>query len=72
MNTIVTFRLCISPDDELLKKVDEMTDNMYETQKVPTRQIPARPDHDYDLLVGELHKRCYERITTISLNNINL
>ena len=61
MNAIVNFRLCTLSDAELLEKVDRLTDEMYENQKVPTRHIPARPDQDYDLLVGELIKRFYEK-----------
>lgn len=54
MNTIATFRKCTLTDDELMRKVDKLTDQMYQTGKIPDRQIPARPDDDYDLLVGEL------------------
>jgi predicted transcriptional regulator len=62
MNQIVSFNLCTITDMELLKKVDEMTDNMYETREIPSRHVPARPNDDYDLLVGELVKRFYELI----------
>jgi hypothetical protein len=54
MNGIVSFRLCKLSNDELLKKVDETTDNMYKNCRIPDRHIPARPNEDYDLLVGEL------------------
>lgn len=54
MNTIVSFRLCTLSDEELVKKIDELTDKMYKTGKIPDRHIPARPNDDYDLLVGEL------------------
>ena len=55
MNAIVNFRLCTLTDKELIEKVDKLTDQMYSTDhKVPMRHIPARPDGDYDLLVGEL------------------
>ena len=54
MNAIVVFRLCTLTDKELLDKVDELTDEMYQTHKVPNRNIPARPNDDYDLLIGEL------------------
>lgn len=57
MNAIVSFRLCTLTDDELLRKLDEATDRMFEEQKVPLRHIPAQPNNDYDLLVGELIKR---------------
>lgn len=62
MNEIVNFRLCTLSNEELLKKVDSMTDEMFETQKVPVRQIPARPNDDYDLLVGEMIQRFYSLI----------
>lgn len=54
MNAITSFRLCTLSDQELLQKIDELTDAMFLTQKVPSRHIPARPDQDYDLLIGEL------------------
>jgi len=41
-------------DESLLDKVDKATDKLFESQEVPTRHIPAKPDSDYDLLVGEL------------------
>jgi hypothetical protein len=44
----------------LTNKIDKQTDEMFETQKVPTRHIPAQPDADYDLLVGELILRFKE------------
>lgn len=60
MNNIVGFGLCTLSDEELLKKVDELTDDLfndklsYKQKKVLTRHIPARPNEDYDLLIGEL------------------
>lgn len=62
MNGIVSFRLCKLTTEELIRKVDEMTDEMYQTGQTPTRHIPARPDEDYDLLVGELVQRMREVI----------
>ena len=62
MNGIVSFRLCKLSDEELLKKVDEGTDNIFKTGVIPSCHIPARPDSDYDLLVGELLLRFKERI----------
>ncbi len=62
MNAIVSFRKCTLSDEELLNKVDKMTDEMYQSQKVPTRQIPARANDDYDLLVGELVMRFNDKI----------
>jgi len=54
MNGIVSFRLCTLTDEQLIEKIDEVTDNMFREQKVPARHIPARPNEDYDLLIGEL------------------
>lgn len=68
MNAIVSFRKCTLSDDELLEKVDTKTDGLFdykhkhERERILSRHVPARPDDDYDLLVGELiyrHKhRC--------------
>jgi len=54
MNTIAKFRLCDLSDIELLEKVDKMTNEIFKCGKIPDRHIPARPNEDYDLLVGEL------------------
>jgi len=60
MNGIVNFRKCTMSDSELLKKVDILTDNMFRSLEVPVRHVPARPNEDYDLLVGELILRFKE------------
>lgn len=60
MNAITKFRLCTLTDDELLGAVDCATDRMYNTGQIPPRQIPARPDADFDLIVGELICRFIE------------
>jgi len=60
MNGIVQFRLCKLTDKELVEKADKMTDGLYEDGKIPSRHIPARPDHDYDLIIGELLVRFKE------------
>lgn len=60
MNAITKFRLCTLTDDELLNAVDAATDQMYQTGRIPDRQIPARPDADFDLIVGELICRFIE------------
>jgi len=65
MNSIVNFRKCTLSDKELIEKVDKMTDEIFKTGKLPSIHIPARPDEDYDLLVGELLRR-YAELT----NNI--
>ena len=64
MNGIVKFSLCTLTNSELLQKVDEGTDRMYKTGKIPDRNIPAQPDNDYDLLVGELVTRFAEVINS--------
>jgi hypothetical protein len=64
MNAIATFRKCTLTDKELFEKVDKLTDQVYQNREIPARHIPARPNDDYDLLVGELlirfHERCIE------------
>ena len=62
MNSIVSFRLCTLTDKELLDKVNEGVDKMYVDMKIPSRNIPARPNEDFDLLVGEMIVRFYEMI----------
>ena len=62
MNKIASFRLCKLSDEELLQKVDEGTDNIFKTGVIPSCHIPARPDSDYDLLIGELLLRFKERL----------
>jgi hypothetical protein len=69
MNSITSFRLCKLSNSDLLKKVDTLTDEMFKNQEIPVRHIPARPDSDYDLLVGELilrFKELEEEITALS------
>lgn len=70
MNALVTFRLCKLSDEDLLKKVNEGIDNLYIEGKIPPRNIPARPDSDFDLLVGELIMRFKERDTTLTVTPI--
>jgi hypothetical protein len=62
MNGLVSFRLCTLTDEQLINRIDELTDNMYREQKVPSRHIPARPNDDYDLLIGELLLRYRQKI----------
>lgn len=57
MNDIAGFRLCKLDNDELIKRVDAGCDEMYRTGKIPDRHIPAQPDRDFDLLLGELLQR---------------
>ena len=57
MNAISGFRLCKLPIEELLKRVDAGCDDMYKTGKIPDRHIPAQPERDFDLLLGELAMR---------------
>ena len=60
MNQIANFRWCKLTDEELIKRVDKGCDDMYKTGKIPDRHIPARPDKDFDLLLGELLWRFQE------------
>lgn len=64
MNAIVNFRLCDLTDEELIDMVDGLTDKIFKEGKLPTRNIPARPNEDYDLLVGELLVRFHSKITS--------
>ena len=65
MNRIVGFNLCTLSDKELAQKVDERTDALYvrgaNRDNLLAAHIPARPNEDYDLLVGELIKRFLEK-----------
>lgn len=69
MNALVNFNLCKLSDKRLIELVDKMTDEMFETGKIPTRHIPARPEEDYDLLVGELLKR-FQRTTLEKMDRL--
>ena len=65
MNNIVGFRLCKLSNEELIKLVDEKTDEIYvgtdfKFPNVLFRSIPANPNEDYDLLIGELLLRFKE------------
>lgn len=57
------FRLCTLTDEELLQRIAFGLQAMYsEPVSVPTRNIPARPNEDFDLLVGELMIRFMDAI----------
>lgn len=60
MNSIANFRKCTLSNKELLERVDIHTDNIYQLVEIPPRHIPALPDRDFDLLVGELMLRFKE------------
>ena len=64
MNNIASFRLCTLSNQELIEAVDKATDELYNSEKQAlrriTRHIPARPNEDYDLIVGELIYRFAE------------
>lgn len=49
-------------DDELLRAVDKATDEMFKHRQIPPMNIPARPNEDYDLLIGELILRYQEKV----------
>jgi hypothetical protein len=61
MNGIAQFRKTTLNDKELVARVDALCDQMYQTGKLPDRQIPARPNDDFDILLGELLLRFTER-----------
>jgi len=60
MNAISSFRLCKLTNEQLLEKVDLLTDEMFKNGKIPLRHIPARANDDYDLLIGELILRFHD------------
>ena len=62
MNNIAQFGLCKLSDEELIKRVDAGCDEMYKNRRIPDRHIPARPDDDFDLILGELLLR-FSRLT---------
>ncbi len=62
MNSIASFGLCTLTDQELIKKVDSLTDRIYTDRDVILRHIPARPNDDYDLVIGALVLRFQERL----------
>lgn len=52
---LIQFRKCTLTDEQLAVQVAEGLQKMYTPPvTVPSRNIPARPDEDFDLLVGEL------------------
>lgn len=62
MNAIATFRKCTLSDEALIKKIDRAIDRMYEEGEIPMRHIPARPNDDLDIMIGELLLRYREII----------
>ena len=68
------FGLCKLSNKELIQKVDEMTDKIYDPSNkgyIPShlyRSIPAKPNEDYDLLIGELLLR-FNELTKQFLND---
>jgi hypothetical protein len=61
MNAIASFRKCTLSNTELLEKIDKQTDRIFQIQRVPTRNVPAEPNEDYDLLIGEMLQRFQEK-----------
>lgn len=59
---LIQFRKCTLTDKPLAEAVAAGLIQMYkEPVSVPTRHIPARPDEDFDLLVGEMVVRFLEK-----------
>lgn len=57
---LVSFRLCTLTDDELAQKCAAMLEQLYKDPlRTISRQIPARPNDDFDLLFGEMIRRFY-------------
>ena len=59
---LVQFRKCTLTDRGLAEAVAKGMNEMYtDPVSVPARQIPARPDEDFDLITGELIVRYLEK-----------
>lgn len=59
---LIQFRKCTLTDKPLAEAVAAGLTKMYQKPvSVPPRQIPARPDEDFDLLVGEMVVRFLEK-----------
>lgn len=56
---IVQFRKCTLNNQALAEKTANILNKMYSDGKIPSRQIPAHPDDDFDLLVGEMAYRLF-------------
>lgn len=61
---LIQFRLCKLENKELAERVAAALNQMYDTGRLPVREIPARPDDDFDLLIGELIVRFMEATNT--------
>jgi len=60
---LVQFRKCTLTDQELAEKVADGLAKMYTPPvRVPDRPVPADPDNDFDLFVGELVYRFSKRV----------
>lgn len=64
---ICNFRKCTLSDDELLQAVSNHMEKLYQVGSIPCRHIPARPNEDFDLLVGELMIRLSETVEAVGL-----
>ena len=59
---LIQFRKCTLTDKELAEAVAAGLTKMYKKPvTVPSRHIPAMPDEDFDLLVGEIVVRFLEK-----------
>lgn len=58
---VALFRKCKLTDIELVRAVSDGLNEMYRVGKIPVRMIPARPDEDFDLILGELIIRFIEK-----------
>ena len=57
MNNLIGYNNCTLTDKELIELVDNHVDNMYKTGRIPRRHLPAKPNSDFDLVLGELLQR---------------
>jgi len=54
---LCNFGLCDLSDHELAARVSAGMEQVYESGKVPARRVPADPNSELDLLIGEMTRR---------------
>lgn len=69
---LIQFRYCSLTDQDLAEKVADGLNKMYKPPfRLPARNIPARPDEDFDLILGELIVRFIEKVELLQQSQAN-